>query len=78
MKRVGRPNGTASQAERVLRLARDLATPVDLNALARRYDVTPRTIRRDLDVLDRVLGLARTTDDGVAHFALRRPLLAKE
>lgn len=79
MKHTGRPSGTATQAERVLRLARDLAVPTAIDTLARRHDVTPRTIRRDLDVLDAVLGVDRSTDDdGVACFVLRRPFPAKE
>lgn len=59
---VGRPQGIATQAERVLHLCADLAsTAWTIAELARRYDVTERTIRRDLLVVARVYDLERDT-----------------
>jgi DeoR/GlpR family transcriptional regulator of sugar metabolism len=56
-----------------MRLVPDLATPMRLDDLARRHAVTTRTIRRDLDVVERVLGLERMAGAGGAVlFALRR------
>lgn len=59
---AGRPQGIATQAERVLRLCVDLgAAPWTVADLARRYDVTERTIRRDLLVISRIFVLSRDT-----------------
>lgn len=59
---AGRPQGIATQAERVLRLCVDLGAKAWTVAdLARRYDVTERTIRRDLLVVSRVYEVARDT-----------------
>lgn len=65
---AGRPQGIATQAERVLRLCVDLsAKEWTVADLARRYDVTERTIRRDLLVIARVYEIERdTSPKGVA------------
>jgi len=70
--RGGRPQGTGSQAERVLRLLVDLdARAWSLDDLAAKHGVTTRTVRRDLAVVGRVYRLARTeTPGGGATFAL--------
>ena len=67
MRGPGRPSGDGSQVERVLRLARDLSAPWTVDDLALRHGVTSRTIRRDLVVIRRALGLSRVCGpDGVA------------
>jgi hypothetical protein len=55
----GRPAGTYTQAERVLRLVELLDAPRTLGELATLLAVTDRTVRRDLGVVGTVLPLAR-------------------
>lgn len=58
----GRPAGTYTQAERVLRLVDLLDAPRTLGELATLLEVTDRTVRRDLDVIASVVGLMRDGD----------------
>ena len=54
----GRPEGNATQAERVLRIFLTLqaaAEPTYLTALCHDHGVGPRTIRRDLAVVRKVV-----------------------
>ena len=55
----GRIPGRAVQAARVLRIAARLAQPHTLAELARLEGVTPRTVRRDIEVIEVVYTLRR-------------------
>lgn len=58
----GRPAGKASQAVRVLRMVEILYVSRELGELADLLDVSVRTVRRDLDVIGKVLPVTRDGD----------------
>lgn len=55
----GRPSGSHTQAVRVLRMVEMLYVTRTLPELAELLDVSARTVRRDLDVICKVLPLTR-------------------